>query len=87
LLLVDHLLLTFTEAPRSFAQRAVRWAHHSLLGDASHKELPAWETKLWSTTAPRNRILVAWGHRANVVLTDDVEYSGFIQAVIVSNAR
>jgi len=42
------------------------------------KTLPAWEAKLWSTTASRNRILVAWGHRAKVVLTDGVEYNSFI---------
>ena len=34
----------------------------------------------------KDKILASWGHRANVVLTDGVEYGGFIQAVIGLNA-
>jgi hypothetical protein len=51
------------------------------------KTLPAWEAALWDASAPRNKILAAWGHRANVVLADGVEYGGFIRAVIGLNAR
>lgn len=51
------------------------------------KILPAWEATLWDASAPRNKILAAWGHRTNIVLADGVEYGGFIQAVIGLNAR
>jgi hypothetical protein len=51
------------------------------------RDLPAWEAELWSGNAPRIRILAAWGHRANIVLTDGVEYGRFIEAVIALNAK
>jgi hypothetical protein len=56
---------------------------------ASHpaKTLPAWEAVLWDASAPRNKILATWGHRANVVLADGVEYGRFVQAVIGLSAR
>jgi len=56
-------------------------------GKHDTQQLSAWEAALCSANAPRNQILAAWGHRANVVIADGVEYSGFIQAVIGLNAR
>ena len=54
--------------------------HHTRL-------LSAWEARLWSGNAPRDGILAVWGHRANVVLADGVEYGRFIEVVIGLNAR
>jgi hypothetical protein len=51
--------------------------------------LPPWEAGLWAPSTgavSRNQILVAWGHRANVVLADGVEYRGYVAAVIGLNA-
>ena len=53
--------------------------------------LPPWEAGLWDPNGAgavsRNRILVTWGHRANVVLADGVENRGYVAAVIGLNAR
>jgi hypothetical protein len=49
--------------------------------------LPAWESGLWTGNYIRNSILVVWGHRANVVVTDGVENAGFIPRVIGLNAE
>jgi hypothetical protein len=50
-------------------------------------QLEAWKAELWGAQAPRNQTLTAWGHRANVVLADDVEYGGYVDAVIALNAK
>jgi hypothetical protein len=57
------------------------------IGSHPTSHLAAWEANLWTGAAPRNLALAAWGHRANVVLGDGVEYGDFIQAVIGLNAR
>jgi len=59
----------------------------AVIGTHPGTHLPAWEADLWSARDPRNRILASWGHRANVVLADGVEYGGFIPAVIGLNAK
>ena len=46
------------------------------LGTAPSSHLAAWEANLWVGTSPRNVTLTTWGHRANVVLADGVEYRG-----------
>jgi len=48
--------------------------------------LPAWESGLWTGTYTRNSVLAAWGHRANVVVTDGIEHAGFVQQVVELNA-
>ncbi len=50
-------------------------------------QLEAWEAGLWDAKAPRNRILAAWGHRANIVLANGVEYGGYVPAVVALNAK
>ncbi len=50
-------------------------------------QLEAREAGVWGANAPRNRILAAWGHRANIVLADGVEYGGYVNAVIALNAK
>ncbi len=50
-------------------------------------QLKAWEAGLWGAGAPRNQILAAWGHRANIVLADGVEYGGYVNAVVALNAK
>ena len=51
-------------------------------------QLEAWEARLWGANSPRNQILAAWGHRANIVLADGVEYGGgYVNAVVVLNAK
>ncbi len=54
--------------------------HHAM-------QLEAWEAGLWDAKAPRNRILAAWGHRANIVLANGVEYGGYVPAVVALNAK
>jgi hypothetical protein len=52
---------------------------------------PAWESILMAPgstgSSPRNSIASQWGHRANIVLSDGIEYGGFIAAVIGDNAK
>ncbi len=50
-------------------------------------QLAAWEAGLWGANTPRNQILAAWGHRANIVLADGVEYGGYVTAVVALNAK
>lgn len=45
----------------------------------------AWEAGLWYSAAGRNGIVAQLGHRANVVVSDAVEYGGFVPAVIERN--
>ena len=51
------------------------------------KTRPAWERTLWTVDPTRNAILAAWGHSANIVITDGVEMDGFAAAVVGLNAK
>jgi hypothetical protein len=76
----------------TLATQALLFAHFGGLiapvsvGSSPASHLAAWEANLWEGTAPRNRVLAAWGHRANVVLADGVQYGGFVEAVVGLNA-
>jgi hypothetical protein len=63
---------------------------YSVSATGSSTTLPPWEEGLWAPSIPRassrNEIVARWGHRANVVLADGVEYDGFIPSVIALNA-
>jgi hypothetical protein len=45
-----------------------------------------WEIGLWSSSFDRNDVIADWGHRLNVVVTDGVEYGGYVPAVVEQNA-
>ena len=47
---------------------------------------PPWEVGLWSSSFDRNDVIAAWGRRLNVVVTDGVEYGGYVPAVVEQNA-
>ncbi len=48
--------------------------------------LRPWELGLWSSGFNRNDVLAEWGHRLNVVVSDGVEYGGYVPAVVEQNA-
>jgi hypothetical protein len=48
--------------------------------------LRPWEVGLWSSDFNRNDVLAEWGHRLNVVVSDGVEYGGYVPAVVEQNA-
>jgi len=48
--------------------------------------LPAWELGLWTASFNRNDVLADWGHRLNVVVSDGVQYDGYVRAVVEQNA-
>jgi hypothetical protein len=52
-------------------------------GSSSHQP---WEVGLWSSSFDRNEIIAEWGHRLNVVVSDGVEYGGYVPAVVEQNA-
>jgi hypothetical protein len=52
----------------------------------SSKTLPAWELGLWTASFDRNDVLAAWGHQLNVVVSDGVQYGGYVPAVVEQNA-
>jgi hypothetical protein len=64
---------------------------YSVSAPGSSTTLPPWEEGLWAPSSPRassrNEIVARWGHRANVVIADGVEYNGFVPSVIALNAR
>jgi hypothetical protein len=87
-LFVSQLAYSVTETARTVLFRQFGGLITSVsLGPEPTSHLAAWEANLWTGTVPRNLALAAWGHRANIVLADGVEYGGFIQAVIGLNAR
>ncbi len=45
-----------------------------------------WELGLWSAGFNRNDVLAEWGNRLNVVVSDGVEYGGYVPAVVEQNA-
>ena len=45
-----------------------------------------WEFGLWSAGFNRNDVLSEWGNRLNVVVSDGVEYGGYVPAVVEQNA-
>jgi len=45
-----------------------------------------WEIGLWSSSFDRNDVIADWGHGLNVVVTDGVEYGGYVPAVVEQNA-
>jgi hypothetical protein len=45
-----------------------------------------WEIGLWSAGFDRNDVLAEWGSRLNVVVSDGVEYGGYVPAVVEQNA-
>ena len=47
---------------------------------------PAWEVGLWDAPYGRNQVVAGWGRRLNVVVTDGVQYGGFVDAVVAQNA-
>ncbi len=47
---------------------------------------PAWESGLWSATYSRNDALKAWGPKLNVVVSDGIEYGGYVPAVVEEDA-
>ena len=53
---------------------------------ATTKSLPAWELGLWTASFNRNDVLAQWGHRLNVVVSDGVQYGGYVPAVVAQNA-
>jgi hypothetical protein len=53
---------------------------------ATSPSLPAWELGLWTATYDRNDVLAQWGHRLNVVVSDGVQYGGYVPAVVEQNA-
>ena len=46
----------------------------------------AWEVGLWSSSFDRNDVIAEWGNRLNVVVSDGVEYGGYVPAVVEQNA-
>ena len=89
-LFVSQLAYTATDTARQVLLQRFRGLITSasfVLKKHHTRDLPAWEAELWSGNAPRIRILAAWGHRANIVLTDGVEYGRVIEAVIGLNAQ
>lgn len=52
----------------------------------SSKILPAWELGLWTASFNRNDVLASWGHQLNVVVSDGVQYGGYVPAVVEQNA-
>lgn len=59
--------------------------HPHRAGTAS-PSLPAWELGLWTASYDRNDVLAQWGHRLNVVVSDGVQYGGYVPAVVEQNA-
>jgi hypothetical protein len=53
---------------------------------ATSPSLPAWELGLWTASYNRNDVLAQWGHRLNVVVSDGVQYGGYVPAVVEQNA-
>jgi hypothetical protein len=53
---------------------------------ATSPSLPAWELGLWAAPYNRNDVLAQWGHRLNVVVSDGVQYRGYVPAVVEQNA-
>lgn len=47
---------------------------------------PPWEVGLWSSSFDRNDVIAEWGRRLNAVVTDGVEYGGYVPAVVEQNA-
>lgn len=56
------------------------------LGQATSASLPAWELGLWTASYNRNDVLSQWGRRLNVVVSDGVQYGGYVPAVVEQNA-
>lgn len=54
-------------------------------GTSSGSHQP-WEVGLWSSSFDRNDVIAEWGHRLNVVVSDGVEYGGYVPAVVEQNA-
>jgi hypothetical protein len=52
----------------------------------SASSTPPWELGLWSAGFNRNDVLAEWGSRLNVVVSDGVEYGGYVPAVVEQNA-
>ena len=46
-----------------------------------------WERGLWQGSFTRNQIVANWGSRLNAVVTDGVQYGGFVPAVVAVDAR
>jgi hypothetical protein len=59
--------------------------HPHRAGTAS-PSLPAWELGLWTASYNRNDVLAQWGTRLNVVVSDGVQYGGYVPAVVEQNA-
>jgi hypothetical protein len=55
-------------------------------GTAPATSLPAWELGLWTASFNRNDVLAQWGHQLNVVVSDGVQYGGYVPAVVEQNA-
>jgi hypothetical protein len=53
---------------------------------SSPAALPAWELGLWTGSYSRADVLAQWGHQLNIVVSDGVEYGGYVPAVVVQNA-
>jgi hypothetical protein len=55
-------------------------------GSAPGSTSPAWEQGLWTAPYDRNDVLARWGAKLNVVVSDGVEYGGYVPAVVEQNA-
>ncbi len=55
-------------------------------GSSGQSGNPAWELGLWAVPSGRDRIVAGWGHRLNVVVSDGIQYGGFVPAVVAQNA-
>jgi hypothetical protein len=55
-------------------------------GSAAPPALPAWELGLWTGGYSRAQVLAQWGHQLNVVVSDGVQYAGYVPAVVEQNA-
>jgi hypothetical protein len=62
------------------------FTHFSGLIPAPAETKSAWEVGLWSASFNRNSVLALWGHRLNVVVSDGVQYQGYVPAVVQQNA-
>ena len=62
------------------------FTHFSGLIPAPGETKSAWEVGLWSAPFNRNSVLAEWGHRLNVVVSDGVQYGGYVPAVVEQNA-
>jgi hypothetical protein len=62
------------------------FTHFSGLVPAPGETRAAWEEGLWSASFNRNSVLAQWGNRLNVVVSDGIQYGGYVPVVVEQNA-